>query len=141
MRLGTTRSAPKRRASASTISRMSSNDRKTPMTQELALGTAQPFGIGRVLSTRLAVFGRNVGAFLGATFGISVAYIVLQTWIDYQTTHGSVDHSFQGGIGIVQTITFTLVQAALTYGVLQDLRGGRPTISDCFHKGLKSSSR
>jgi hypothetical protein len=111
------------------------------MTQELALGTGQPFGIGRVLGISFDVFRRNVGVFLGATFTISAAYIALQTWVDYQATHGSAEHSFQGGIGIVQTITFTLVQAALTYGVLQDLRGGRPTVGECFSKGLKLSSR
>ncbi len=111
------------------------------MTQELALAAPQSFGIGRILNTSIAVLGRNLGAFLGVTFVISLAYIVLQTLIDYQATHGAADHSYQGGISIVQTVTFTMVQAALTYGVLQDLRGIRPTVSACFSNGLKRSSR
>jgi hypothetical protein len=114
------------------------------MTQELALDATPGFGIGRILARSFAVFGRNLGTFLAVTFLTNLPFILIATWNDYNDLHpglGGPDHGTRLGLSFVQTITAALVQAALTYGTLEDLRGNRPTIGACFQNGWRSGSR
>jgi hypothetical protein len=106
-----------------------------------ALGTL--FSPGRTLSTSFGVFGRNLMPFLAVTAIISLPYIAVQTVVDYLTIESAAAgrSSYGGGIAlfIVQTITFGLVQAALTYGTVQDLRGQHAGVSECLKRGLARS--
>jgi uncharacterized membrane protein YhdT len=87
------------------------------------------------------VLQRNLGPFLLITILISLPYIALQTLLDFAAEQNAADGSgpTSGGtiaIFFVQSVTFALVQAALTYGTVQDLRGERAGIGDCFRNGL-----
>jgi hypothetical protein len=115
------------------------------MAQELAATAQTPFSLGRTLNNSFGVFGRNLVPFLIVTAIISLPYIIVQTWLDYAAAHPDAagSHSgFQGGtiaMMFVQSITFGLVQAALTYGTVQDLRGQRAGIGECLKLGLARS--
>jgi hypothetical protein len=112
------------------------------MSQEALLAPA-PFSPGRTLAISFGVFSRNLPAFLAITFVISLPYIALQTWLDFVFADaadgdpGLTAASF--GIVMVQTVTFGFVQAALTYGTVQDLRGQPAAIGECFRRGLARS--
>jgi hypothetical protein len=102
---------------------------------------AQAFSPGRTLRVGLAVLGRNLGPFLVITVLISLPYIALQTLLDFAAAANAAEGNgpTTGGnvaIFFVQTVTFALVQAALTYGTVQDLRGERASLGDCFRHGL-----
>src|SRR5687768_2120832 len=113
------------------------------MAEDALLSASAPFSPGRTLATSFGVFSRNLPAFLAITFVISLPYILLQTWLDYalgdtaEGEPGLTAASF--GILVVQTVTFGFVQAALTYGTVQDLRGQPAGIGDCFRRGLERS--
>ena len=112
--------------------------------QDIAFAAPQPFGIGRILATSFGAFGRNLGPFLIVTFLISVPFIALATWNDYQNMErelGAARSGYQFGLSFVQMITSALVQAALTYGTLEDLRGHRPTVGACFENGWRWGTR
>ena len=118
------------------------------MTEEAALAL-QPgsFSPGRTLSTSLGVLGRNFVPFLIITLIISLPYIAIQTWLDILSAQAAATPRGEPGsltsanyaMVWVQIITFALVQAALTYGTVQDLHGRRASIGDCFGKGLGRS--
>jgi len=99
------------------------------------------FSIRGTLSTSLAVFGRNLPPFLIISAVVSLPYFALQTWLDYLEAQGEIDpDSAFGSSGLVmigvQTITFGVLQAVLTYGTIQDLRGQRGGIGDSFRGGF-----
>jgi hypothetical protein len=109
---------------------------------EAAVAAHLPFSPGRTLSVSLAVFGRNFVPFLAIALVISLPYLAIQTWFDYEAAQGwpTAGASFGVGSGFVmfgvQTIIFGLIQAVLTYGTIQDLRGQRAGILDCFRGGF-----
>ena len=113
------------------------------MSQEELLSVPPSFSPGRTLATSLGVFSRNLPAFLAITFVISLPYILVQTWLDYalfDAAEGDPGLAAANlGILVVQTITFGFVQAALTYGTVQDLRGQPAGIGECFRRGLERS--
>lgn len=99
---------------------------------------AAAFSIRGTLSTSLAVFGRNFVAFLIIAVVVSLPYIVLQTWVDYAAEAGNAAALSLMMLGI-QTVTFGILQAVLTYGTIQDLRGQRAGIADSFRGGFAQS--
>ena len=113
------------------------------MAQETTtFGAAFAFSPGRVISASFGVLGRNLVPFVIVTFIISLPYLAIQTWLDYALAHAEPGSSLSGAnfaIILVQSITFGLVQAALTYGTVQDLRGEHAGIGDCFRGGLARS--
>jgi hypothetical protein len=114
------------------------------MVQEAVIDAAPAFSVGRVISVSFAVLGRNLIPFLVISLTISIPYIVFQTWIDIRdlqrVAQGGVS-GFGGAVSYVQAVTFSLVQAALTYGTLQDLRGRPAGLDECFRHGLQASGR
>jgi hypothetical protein len=114
------------------------------LAQDIALAAPQPFGIGRILASSFSIFGRNLGTFLIVAFATSVPFILIATWMDYRALHQLADSgggSSQVLVNAVQMLTAALVQAALTYGTLADLRGERATAGACFRNGWRWGSR
>jgi hypothetical protein len=117
------------------------------MTEEAALSLqSAAFTPGRTLGTSFGVLWRNLFPFLSVALIISLPYIAFQTWLDIQTERAaataSASNSLAGanyGMIWAQTLTFALVQAALTYGAVADLRGERASIGECFRKGIGRS--
>ena len=104
-----------------------------------------PFSPGRTLSVSLSVFARNFLPFLIITLVINLPYIAVQTWLDAAIADAAAsgESTRMAGANIaiffVQTVTFGLVQAALTYGTVQELRGQRASLGDCFRLGLANA--
>jgi hypothetical protein len=113
------------------------------MTEEGSLSVPAAFSPGRTLNVSFGVFGRNLPAFLTITTVLSLPYIVLQTWLDFATIEaadgGGGLAAANFGIFLVYTVTFGLVQAAVTYGTVQDLRGQPAGVAACFGRGLARS--
>ncbi|GAB2177083.1 hypothetical protein [Dongia sp. agr-C8] len=103
-----------------------------------ALPPEAQFSIRGTLSTSLAVFGRNLLPFLTVAAVVSLPYFLIQTWFDQRAIQAG--DSGLGGEGLLalglQTMTFGLLQAVLTYGTIQDLRGQPAGIGDCFRGGF-----
>ena len=96
---------------------------------------AAAFSIRATLSTSLAVFGRNLVPFLIIAVVVSLPYFIVQTWADYALAEGATAVPSLIVLGI-QTITFGLLQAVLTYGTIQDLRGAPAGIAGSFKGGF-----
>jgi len=114
------------------------------MAQEAVLDASPQFAVGRVIAVSFAVLGRNFIPFLVIAFTISIPYIAVQTLIDIR----DLQHPTQSGLSgfgsaasYVQAVTYCLVEAALTYGTLQDLRGQPTGLGECFRRGLAASTR
>jgi uncharacterized membrane protein len=99
------------------------------------------FSIGEVFAVSFAVFGRNLTTFLVIAFIVSIPYIAIQTWSDLRPIQPGNQIGAGSGVGIVQLITFALVQAALTFGTFQDLRGQQTGLATCLSRGLAASSK
>ena len=114
------------------------------MAQEAILDASPQFAVGRVIAVSFAVLRRNFIPFLVIAFTISIPYIAVQTLIDIRDLQPATQSGL-GGFGsaasYVQMVTFSLVQAALTYGTLQDLRGQPAGLGECFRRGLAASTR
>jgi hypothetical protein len=117
------------------------------MAQDEVLGPpalqTTPFSPGRTLNASLAIFLRNLLPFLTVTIVISLPYIAVQTWADIAAARATEPETGLSpvaiGIFMVQSVTFGFVQAALTYGTVQDLRGQRAGIVDNLRGGLARS--
>ena len=111
-----------------------------------SMAAGQRFEIGRVLSTSVAVFMRNIGPFAIISLLIGIPYILISLWsvssvadLQAQAQTGSVPRGFYGMIavgGIIFLLTNTLSQAAINYGTFQDLRGQKASFGDCLGRGL-----
>jgi len=98
------------------------------------------FRVGRVLTQSFSVFFRNI-----VPFGLLALVVTSPTYL-YQMFAGVPDftdlETMQGYSGasvvlaIVGFLLTYLVTAALVYGTLQDLRGEKVSVSDCFTQGL-----
>jgi hypothetical protein len=119
------------------------------MAQDIGATGAQ-FSIGRVISTSLAVFGRNLVPFLVLAFIIGIPYLVvtfmaassLDLAVIEQT--GQLPPGFWGMIlvsSIIFMLTYSLTQATIIYGTVQDLRGQRAPLGDCIARGFSSMGR
>jgi hypothetical protein len=94
--------------------------------------TGTQFQIGRVISTSLAVLGRNLVPFLLLAVAIGIPYLVVQISligsIDMAAVErtGQIPDGFFGMMAIVFIIgmlTYVMTQAVIIYGTVQDLRG------------------
>jgi hypothetical protein len=113
---------------------------------QAGMDTARRFEIGGVIATSLAVFGRNLGAFVIITLLIGIPYILVTLWgassaADFQASMeaGQIPPGFFGMLAIsmiILILTNTLTQAAIVYGAFQDLRGQRASFGDCLGRGL-----
>jgi MFS family permease len=119
------------------------------MVQE-ALGSTR-FEIGRVISTSLAVFGRNLVPFVILALVIGIPYILVSFWgaispedIEAIQASGQLPPGFWGMIIVAVLIfmlTNALTQSAIVFGTFQDLRGQRASIGECLARGLASMPR
>lgn len=102
--------------------------------------TITEFRAGRAVSRTFSVFFRNFLSFaLIALVLTSPTYIytILILPTDWAVTDGMSMVGFgQIVVSIVGFLLYFLVTAALVYGTLQDLRGEKASISECFSQGL-----
>lgn len=114
------------------------------MAQDIGAPGVQ-FQIGRVISTSIAVFGRNIGPFLVIAFIIGIPYLLVSLMtassIDIEAIQatGQLPSGFWGMVVIgilVYMLTYALTQAALVYGTVQDLRGQKASFGDCLSRGM-----
>jgi hypothetical protein len=110
------------------------------------LAGGQRFELGRVISTSIAVFARNLGPFAVITFLIGIPYILISLWsvssaseLQAAAQTGELPAGFIGmaGVGfLIFLLTNTLAQSAITYGTVQDLRDQRTSFGDALGRGL-----
>jgi hypothetical protein len=125
------------------------------MTQHAAAAPEpQQFTIGRVLETTFAVLIRNIVPFGVFAIGLGLLELLVvwageaivsgatgtATGAGDQATWGTWAPSVLLGIGLalLGVVMTSLVSAAVSYGVFQDLRGRRASIGDCLSRGLAS---
>ncbi|GAB2177084.1 hypothetical protein [Dongia sp. agr-C8] len=114
------------------------------MAQDIG-ATGVQFQVGRVISTSLAVFGRNLGPFMVIALIIGIPYLLVSLMtvssIDVEAIQatGQLPSGFWGMVVIgilIYMLTYALTQAALVYGTVQDLRGQKASFGDCLSRGL-----
>jgi hypothetical protein len=114
------------------------------MAQDIG-ATGVQFQVGRVISTSIAVFGRNIGPFLVIAFIIGIPYLLVSLMtassIDIEAIQatGQLPSGFWGMIVIgilIYMLTYALTQAALVYGTVHDLRGQKASFGDCLSRGM-----
>jgi len=119
------------------------------MAQDIS-ATGARFEIGRVISTSLAVFGRNLGPFLVIAFIIGIPYLLVSIMTASSIDVAAIEATGQlpsgfWGMVIVGTLifmlTYSLTQAALVYGTVQDLRGQKASFGACLSRGLAALPR
>jgi hypothetical protein len=116
-----------------------------------SMAAGQHFEVGRVISTSLSVFVRNLGPFAIITALIGIPYILISLWsvsqigeLQAAAQTGQLPPGFFGMMAVgavILLLTNTLSQAAITYGTFQDLRGRRASFSDCLGRGLSMLPR
>ena len=109
-------------------------------------GGAERFEIGRVISTSIAVFIRNLVPFCIISLVIGIPYILVTLWsaggakdLEAAAQTGQVPSGFWGMIAIgvlIFMLTNALTQSAIVYGTFQDLRGQKASFGDCLARGL-----
>jgi hypothetical protein len=110
------------------------------------MAAGQRFELGRVISTSISVFFRNLAPFAVITALIGVPYILISLWsvssvgdLQAAAQTGSLPPGFFGmfAVGaIILLLTNTLSQAAINYGTFQDLAGHKASFGDCLGRGL-----
>jgi hypothetical protein len=120
------------------------------MTQDSLGGGAPRFEVGRVISTSISVFTRNLVPFFVLSVIIGIPYILVTflfaTSMDIaqiQAT-GQLPSGFWGMWAISMLIfilTYSLIQSAIVYGTVQDLRGQKASFGDCLARGFSSLPR
>jgi hypothetical protein len=120
------------------------------MTQDsIGVGAAR-FEVGRVISTSIAVFMRNLVPFFVIAAIIGIPYILVtflfassMDLAAIQAT-GQIPSGFWGMwavLMLVSILTYSLTQAAIVYGTVQDLRGQRASFGDCLTRGFAALPR
>lgn len=115
------------------------------MTQEMVVPSAPRFSVGTVLSTSLAVYGRNFIPFTIVALALQVPVLLLQLFFnpaaDPTAPNPAIANpgGFFGYLGVIMVagaLCNGLTTATLVYGSVQDLRGQRASIGDCFSRAL-----
>ena len=89
----------------------------------------ESFSIGRVLGTSVRLFMNNIVAFMAVAAMVYAPALVLRV----STPHLNWS-LYSIGIGLVVD---SLLAAIVTYGVLMELQGKRPSYKDCLLTGLR----
>lgn len=89
----------------------------------------QRFGIVRVLGTSLRLFGHNIVPFLVVALAVYAPTLALR-----HTLHPDDSSLYTLGIGVLLD---SIIAAIVTYGVIMDLHGTRPSYKDCVLVGLR----
>jgi hypothetical protein len=103
------------------------------------------FAVGQVISTSIAIFLRNLVPFTVITGIVGIPYILVSllggSSLDTSAIErtGQLPPGFWGMVAVgalVSTLTYSLTQAAIVYGTVQDLRGQRASFGDCLSRGF-----
>jgi len=106
---------------------------------------AQEFTIGRVISTSLAVFSRNLVAFFVLALVIGIPYIVVSLGLtgsldlEAMEQTGQLPPGFWGMLlvgSLIYLLTYAVTQSVIIYGTFQDLRGQKAAFGDCLARGF-----
>jgi len=115
------------------------------MSQEMVAPGAARFGVGSVLSTSLAVYGRNFISFTIVALALQLPVLALQLFLNplsdptVPNPAAANPGGFLGYLGLVMlagALCNGLTTATLVYGSVQDLRGQRASIGDCFSQAM-----
>jgi hypothetical protein len=113
------------------------------------------FSVGTVISTSLSVLFANIWSFLVIMLAVGIPAAVLiggASMVMAASVAGAgPQFSLQGGsatqalfvifIAILAVLAYLLIQAAMTYGALQSLRGRKAGIGACISSGLAALPR
>ncbi len=98
----------------------------------------EPFGAGQVLSDTISVYVANLVPFTVLT-GIVLSPAIGATVLFAAMAQGSEDTAVALGEGIgglLRIVLQPLATGAVTYGVVQQVRGHHPPLGDCISVGL-----
>src|SRR5689334_7419720 len=102
---------------------------------------AQEFTVGRVISTSLAVFGRNLVPFVVLALVIGIPYIVITVGVtgsvdlEAMEQTGQLPPGFWGMLligSLIYLLTYAVTQSVIIYGTFQDIRGQKAAFGDCL---------
>lgn len=122
------------------------------MTQD-GFGAAPPhFSIGGAVAAGLALLRRNFWTFFAIAFVVGIPLLILSLLLAlglaqvYAPQAGASPG--EGGrlllsmlIAFIALLTLFVIQSAVSYGALQDLRGQRPAVGRCISRGLAALPR
>lgn len=91
------------------------------------------FGVGSVLGTAWRVWRRNLLPFAVISIGLYVPALLLRMQLGDEA---ALLNTYLGSV-----VINTLIAAALTYGVVLELDGARPSFRDCVLRGLRQLPR
>ncbi len=115
------------------------------MTQDITAPLAPRFSIGNVLSTSLAVYGHNFISFTIVALVLQVPVLLLELFANPAANPAAPNPvasdpgGFFGylGLSLVAGALFNgITTATLVYGSVQDLRGQRASIGECFSRAM-----
>ena len=91
------------------------------------------FGVGSVLGTAWRVWRRNLLPFAVISIGLYAPALLLRMQLG--------DGAALLNVYLGSVVINTLIAAALTYGVVLELNGARPSFRDCVLRGLRQLPR
>jgi hypothetical protein len=102
-----------------------------------AAGSGPPFRVGEVLGDVFSVFFDNLLPFILIAALVTAPLFVLLTIMSASRSREAVIAA--GVIVLIQWVALTpLVTGAVTFGVVQELRGREASIGECLSRGLSS---
>ncbi|HVT53943.1 MAG TPA: hypothetical protein VHE77_20355 [Dongiaceae bacterium] len=125
------------------------------MTQQNFAVAPSRFSVGGVIGAGLPLLRRNFWQFFAVAFILGIPIMILSTLL---AQVGAVPTPMPAGsapsptmplpaggiagsllsavVGFVGVLTYFVIQSAINYGTLQDLRGDRPAVAPCIARGL-----
>jgi hypothetical protein len=94
---------------------------------------SKPISAGSLLSSAFRIWSQNLVAFVGVMLVFSLPGLVLSTAL---VNPKEPNYPVQGLISLISWVLGSIATAAITYGVLQQLRGQKPDIGSCVKQGL-----
>lgn len=103
----------------------------------------EALNLGRVVSKTFGSIGRNGSTFLVLALILGVAPQMATSFLQARTNPVASGSPGGGFLGLfffavlISSVLSMLLQAAVVHGVIDDLNGRRPTISNCLSAGLR----
>ncbi|MGM0576916.1 MAG: hypothetical protein ACQEXJ_14420 [Myxococcota bacterium] len=95
------------------------------------------FDVGHVLGRAFSVYGENFASFTALVTLVFLPVILLATAVGAeQMAGGTPNPGAVAGIGLLTLFLYPLAMAAVTYGVVQSLRGTPAAFGDCLRVGF-----
>jgi len=112
------------------------------MTVENLNARAERFDTARVVAVSFEVLLRNFVPFICIAGLIAIPSLLVQYWERVSPAEPTITINGQSLLSVVvEMLTTALTQCALTYGTLQDLRGRRAGLAECFTRGFSAAPK